>query len=73
MNMGLEPFAALAARAKQRADRRRHNDKIQELVSLIDDLSGEMGSYDFVTAVRAHGYNIEADGMALSLRGITTH
>jgi hypothetical protein len=74
MNMtGMEPFELIAKRAEQNARRRIHQQKIVELVGLIDELSGDMGVSDFVTAVRAHGYNIEADGMALIRRGITTH
>ncbi|ACI54427.1 hypothetical protein Rleg2_1133 [Rhizobium leguminosarum bv. trifolii WSM2304] len=69
----LEPFAQIAERAKRNAARREQDRRLNDLVQLIDDLSAEMGSYDFVTALRAKGYNIEADGMALSRRGITTH
>lgn len=69
----MEPFELIARRAEQNARRRIQQQKVVELVGLIDELSGEMGASDFVTAVRAHGYNIEADGMALIRRGITTH
>lgn len=69
----MDAFEIITQRAQHNAKRRLQNRKVEELVTLIDELSGEMGSADFVVAVRAHGYNIEADCMALGRRGITTH
>ncbi|MBB3290506.1 MULTISPECIES: hypothetical protein [unclassified Rhizobium] len=55
----IAPFAELHAHAKRNAESRRQAEKIRALVSLIDELSGEMGSSDFRLAVRQHGYDFD--------------
>lgn len=69
----METLAQDIERVKQKAAKRDQARRIDDLVRLIDELSGEMGSYDFVSAVRAKGYDIDACTMTLSRRNITTH
>lgn len=70
MNTGMVPFERLAARAKERADKRLQQQKLTELVALIDELSGEMGSADFRDAIRKHGYDVDACAFTIAGRGI---
>lgn len=53
-----------------RVDRTNQRRKLMELVSLIDELSGDMGSMQFVEQVRKLGYNIEVDHAVLERRGV---
>ncbi|TGR89627.1 hypothetical protein EN866_19405 [Mesorhizobium sp. M2D.F.Ca.ET.223.01.1.1] len=66
----MTPLADMMAKAKARTDERRWNERVGELVSLIDELATERGSCALVEAVRQRGYNIEADCGALSRRGV---
>ena len=70
MNQGLEHYKQLFERATANANRQRQQQRIVELVGLIDELSGEMGSGDFRTAVRLHGYDIDACLLTLGQRGV---
>ena len=47
--------------------------RLTQLVRLIDELSGEMGSSGFRDAVRQKGYDIDACMATLSRRGICTN
>lgn len=71
MNTGMEPFERLAERATARARQRLHQQKVTELVALIDELSGEMGVAKFRQAVRdTGGYDIDACHFTLMRRGV---
>lgn len=71
MNTAMEPFEQVAQRAQEKAVRRLQQSKIVELVGLIDELSGEMGSGRFREAVRALGYDIDACHYTVTARGVT--
>lgn len=71
MNTGMIPFEQLAQQAGERAKRRLQQSKIVDLVALIDELAGEMGSGPFREAVRALGYDIDACHSTVTARGVT--
>lgn len=70
MNIDMQPFERLAEQAAARAKRRLQQQKIGELVELIDELSGDMGASDFREAVRKLGYDIDACHYTLMARGV---
>lgn len=45
--------------------------RLDQLTRLIDELSGEMGSWEFVLAMRERGYDIDADRGAITRRQAT--
>lgn len=69
-NTVMEPFAAIAERARVAVQKRDHIIRIAELAQEIDALSGEMGSAAFRDAIRAHGYDVDADLGMLARRGV---
>lgn len=66
----MEPFAAIAERARKNVERREQATRIAELVREIDELSGKMGTAAFRDAVRLLGYDIDADLGMLFRRGV---
>lgn len=71
MNTHADAVVRLTHKAQQEAARRLQTQKLRQLVELIDDLSGEMGSSDFREAVRLFGYDIDACAATLGRRGVS--
>lgn len=70
MKAEMTPLAEIMHAAKARSQERHWNERVNELVGLIDGLSAERGPVALVEAVRKRGYNIEADTGALERRGM---
>jgi hypothetical protein len=71
MNPKQEPAfdeALAAKRAAVQLDRQ--NQRLAQLVRLIDELSGEMGSSVLREHLRTKGYDIDADTGILARRGV---
>ncbi|WP_152536077.1 hypothetical protein [Mesorhizobium loti] len=67
---GMPSLVTIMQEAKARANERRWNENVGELVDLIDRLSAERSPAALVEAVRKRGYNIEADTGMLERRGM---
>ncbi|MBZ9975503.1 hypothetical protein [Mesorhizobium sp. BR-1-1-10] len=64
-------LADIMRTAKARSEEKRWNEKVGELVDMIDILATERSPAALVEAVRKRGYNIEADTGMLERRGLS--
>lgn len=70
----MEPFAALAERARRTSLNKEMERRVADLARTIDEISGEMGVPAFRDAIRKHGYDVDADTGMLCRRGVNvTH
>ena len=71
MNTASNPaFEATLAARRSTIQLESRNQRLAQLVRLIDELSSEMGSSDFRETMRAKGYDIDACTATLQARGV---
>lgn len=70
MNTEMTPLTEIMRVAKEKSADRVWNDRVNELVAMIDELAAMRSPAALVEAVRKRGYNIEADTGTLERRGV---